>query len=97
MALSADGMRISFDLDDTLICLKGTVPSEPNRVPRLLRGLFGEPLRLGFPRLAAELEFTLSITREGCSISTERPLASSRWQNLVVEMTSGGKQFMRDV
>lgn len=49
-------MRISFDLDDMLICRKGTVPSEPNRVPWLLRGLLGEPLRLGFRRLAAELE-----------------------------------------
>ncbi len=43
-------MRISFDLDDTLICYQECVQHEPNRVPLLLRFLF-EPLRLGSRRL----------------------------------------------
>lgn len=40
-------MRISFDLDDTLICYQEGVRHEPNRVPLFLRFLFKEPLRLG--------------------------------------------------
>jgi hypothetical protein len=40
-------MRISFDLDDTLICYHPDVPREP-RLPLLYRLLAGdEPLRLG--------------------------------------------------
>lgn len=39
-------MRISFDLDDTLICRRN-VPCEPNRVPWLLRRWLNEPLRDG--------------------------------------------------
>lgn len=35
---------ISFDLDDTLICYQPGTPREPNRVPRLLRPWFREPL-----------------------------------------------------
>ena len=48
-------MRISFDLDDTLICYGDGAPCEP-RLPWLLR-LFvrGEPLRLGAARLSRQL------------------------------------------
>jgi hypothetical protein len=47
-------VRISFDLDDTLICYGG-VPCEP-RLPWLLRLLVrDEPLRRGASRLAREL------------------------------------------
>lgn len=49
-------MRISFDLDDTLICYGDGVPREP-RLPWLLR-LFvrDEPLRRGARRLLRELD-----------------------------------------
>ena len=48
-------MRISFDLDDTLICHGGTVPCE-RRLSWLLRAwLGGEPLRRGAVALAATL------------------------------------------
>ncbi len=40
-------MRISFDLDDTLICYQEGVAQEPSRVPWLLRPWVYEPLRLG--------------------------------------------------
>jgi len=48
-------MRISFDLDDTIICYQSGVPCEPNRVPRLFRHWFPEPLRLGAVSLIREL------------------------------------------
>lgn len=48
-------MRISFDLDDTLICYGGDVPCEP-RLPLWWRLIArDEPLRLGTRRLAEEL------------------------------------------
>jgi len=57
--MDADGgarmaKRISFDVDDTLVCGRET-PMEPNRVPRLLRFWFNEPLRLGAPALMKTL------------------------------------------
>ncbi len=55
-------MRISFDLDDTLICYNPVVPCEPNRVPFFLRSWFEEPLRRGTVELMQEL------TRQGHSI-----------------------------
>jgi hypothetical protein len=48
-------MRISFDLDDLLICYQPDVPRESNRVPLLLRAWFEEPLRLGARELMREL------------------------------------------
>ena len=48
-------MLISFDLDETLICRRGQVASEPNQVPWVFRAWFDEPLRLGFCRLYREL------------------------------------------
>ncbi len=48
-------MRISFDLDDTLICYGAEVPNEPP-LPPLLRWLVAdEPLRLGTRALMTEL------------------------------------------
>jgi hypothetical protein len=48
-------MRISFDLDDTLICYQRSVPCEP-RLPWYLKWLGGdEPLRLGARALLSEL------------------------------------------
>lgn len=48
-------MRISFDLDDTLICYGGDVPCEP-RLSWLLRlFIHDEPLRRGTTQLARDL------------------------------------------
>lgn len=49
------GMRISFDLDDTLICYQAGALHEPNKVPWLLRPWVREPLRLGAAKLLREL------------------------------------------
>ncbi|MBW3634924.1 MAG: hypothetical protein KY445_00485 [Armatimonadetes bacterium] len=49
-------MRISFDLDDTLICYNPQVPREPNRVPLWWRWKEQEPLRLGTVDLAQQLQ-----------------------------------------
>ena len=49
-------MRISFDLDDTLICYDPAVPCEPNRVPWLWRFSYEEPLRLGSVALMQQLK-----------------------------------------
>ena len=49
-------LRISFDLDDTLICLQPGSPVEPNRIPLLLRAFFTERLRLGTVAMIHELE-----------------------------------------
>lgn len=48
-------MRISFDIDDTLICLHSGALHEPNRVPWLIRRWLDEPLRLGSVRLIKRL------------------------------------------
>lgn len=48
-------MRISFDLDDTLICYHEGARHEPNRVWWPLRGWLHEPLRLGAGELLREL------------------------------------------
>ncbi|MBD2181116.1 hypothetical protein H6S82_16765 [Planktothrix sp. FACHB-1355] len=49
-------MRISFDLDDTLICHQGCVQREPNRVPFFLKPWINEPLRLGTRELMQKLK-----------------------------------------
>ena len=49
-------MKISFDLDDTLVCYAPTVPREVNRVPRVLRWWFRDPLRQGTVGLIQELQ-----------------------------------------
>jgi hypothetical protein len=48
-------MRISFDLDDTLICYHPGAMHEPSRVRWWLRPWVHEPLRLGAVALLAEL------------------------------------------
>jgi hypothetical protein len=71
-------MRISFDLDDTLICYRDEVPAEP-RPPWYLRPFAGcEPLRLGARALLGELH------RRGWAVwvyttSQRRPGAVRRW------------------
>jgi len=71
-------MRISFDLDDTLICFQTGVPQE-RRLPWYLRWLTrDEPLRLGTVDLMRELR------RRGWEVwiyttSNRRPAAVRRW------------------
>ena len=71
-------MRISFDLDDTLICYGDGLPYEP-RLPFLLRQLVhDEPLRLGARALMRQLR------ERGCEIwiyttSYRHPGAVARW------------------
>jgi hypothetical protein len=48
-------MRISFDLDDTLICYQSYVPGEWNRIPWVLRRWLPEPFRLGSVELIRAL------------------------------------------
>ena len=55
-------MRISFDLDDTLICRDPKVPCERDILVSLLRFLFPEPLRLGSVALIKQL------SERGCRI-----------------------------
>lgn len=69
-------MRISFDLDDTLVC-GGHVPSEAF-VPRLLRPFYGEPMRQGTGRLMT------ALAARGCSLwiytsSRRHPRYIRRW------------------
>ncbi|KYC40272.1 hypothetical protein WA1_27455 [Scytonema hofmannii PCC 7110] len=49
-------MRISFDLDDTLICYEPSCLLEPNCVPFFLQPLFRESLRLGTRSLLRKLQ-----------------------------------------
>jgi hypothetical protein len=49
-------MRLSFDLDDTLICYQKNVPCERARIPFFLKPWINEPLRLGTRELIAELK-----------------------------------------
>ena len=55
-------MRISFDLDDTLICYRANVPCERRRVPFMLLPWFDEHLSRGTAELLHEL------TRRGWEI-----------------------------
>jgi hypothetical protein len=55
-------MRISFDVDDTLVLHGLKVPSERGRFPAFLNLLLTEPLRSGTCALMQELR------RRGCSI-----------------------------
>jgi hypothetical protein len=55
-------MRISFDVDDTLVLRGQNALSEPGRFPAFLHRWFGEPLRAGTCSLMRELR------RRGCSV-----------------------------
>jgi len=74
-------MRISFDLDDTLVCYQPGVPQEP-RLPWYLRWLVAdEPLRRGTMNLICELR------RRGWEVwiyttSHRRESAVRRWLRL---------------
>ncbi|MCY2988004.1 MAG: hypothetical protein NTY19_09100 [Planctomycetota bacterium] len=74
-------MRISFDLDDTLICYREEVPCEPP-VPLLLRWLVAdEPLRLGIRTLIRDL-WTLGWKPWIYTTSYRRPTGVRRWLRL---------------
>ena len=72
-------MRLSFDLDDTLICYDPQVPREPLRLPIWQRWRQVEPLRLGAVSLLRELgeqhEIWIYTT------SYRDPRAVKRWLN----------------
>ena len=55
-------MRVSFDIDDTLVCRSAKGPPEPGHLPAVFCRWFGEPLRRGTCSLIRELR------RRGCSI-----------------------------
>jgi hypothetical protein len=55
-------MRVSFDLDDTLICYQKGVPCEPSKIPFFLKPWLKEPLRQGTRALIAEMK------RRGCDV-----------------------------
>ena len=73
-----DAMRISFDLDDTLVCYRADVPQEP-RLSWFLRLLVDdEPLRQSTPELIRQLR------QRGWEIwvyttSNRSPAAVRRW------------------
>jgi hypothetical protein len=48
-------MRISFDIDETIICSGNKVLTEPNCVPWIYRYWYNELLRLGTKRLMEQL------------------------------------------
>jgi hypothetical protein len=48
-------MRISFDIDDTLICRDNGVPTERGLLPSFIHARVSEPLRQGTRSLFAEL------------------------------------------
>lgn len=55
-------MRLSFDIDDTLVLHGFAFPTERGRMPPFIQRLLVEPLREGTRRLMMELR------RRGCSI-----------------------------
>lgn len=71
-------MRISFDIDDTLVLHGRNVPSKRERFPAFIHRWFSEPLRLGTRPLMLELR------RLGWNIwiytsSGRTPFAIRRW------------------
>ena len=70
-------MKISFDLDDTLICHDPLVPREKHTVPWILRLGFREPLRQGAVDLLRRLQ---SLGHEVVIYTTShRSPRSVRW------------------
>ena len=85
-------MRVSFDLDDTLICYQSGVPREPAIVP-LVRFWLNEPLRGGARSLIRTLR------RTGCEVwictsSLRSPLIVRIW--LAVHGVSVGRVITQD-
>lgn len=75
---SLKGMRISFDIDDTLACQSDHADSEQSLLPAAIHRWLGEPLRFGTRALTRELR------RRGCSIwiytsSGRSPFYIRRW------------------
>lgn len=71
-------LRVSFDIDDTLICHHGKGPTEERLLPGIIHRRLGEPLRHGTYALMRELR------RRGCSIwiyttSGRSPAYIRRW------------------
>ena len=70
--------RVSFDVDDTLVCCGDVARSEAGYLPRCLQCWFGEPLRAGTGALVRELR------RRQCSVwiyttSGRSPFYIRRW------------------
>lgn len=70
-------MRISFDLDDTLICYQEGVPRETPLVP-LLNFLLNEPMRQGTRALIADLQ-SRGCDVSICTSSSRSPLLVRLW------------------
>jgi len=70
-------MRVSFDLDDLLICYHSSVPRESTRLPLLHRWL-DEPLRQGTCALLAELK-SCGCDVWICTSSSRSPLLIRLW------------------
>lgn len=71
-------LRVSFDVDDTLVCNCALTRCEASYVPAFIRRWLGEPLRLGSAALIRELR------RRGCSVwiytsSGRTPFYIRRW------------------
>ena len=71
-------MRVSFDLDDTLICYQKEVPREPSRIPFFLKFWLNEPLRQGTRILISELR-RKGCRVEVCTSSSRSPLLLRVW------------------
>jgi hypothetical protein len=71
-------MRVSFDLDDTLICYQQGVPRERSRIPFFLKPWLNEPMRQGTRELIAALK------QKGCDVwictsSSRSPFLVHAW------------------
>lgn len=71
-------MRLSFDLDDTLICYQPDVPCEPSRVPLFLKPWVNEPLRQGTRALFRELR-KRGVEIGICTSSYRSPFVIRLW------------------
>ena len=71
-------MRLSFDLDDTLICYQPEVPREPARVLFFLKPWINEPLRQGTRDLFRELR-KRGVEIEICTSSYRSPFLIRLW------------------
>lgn len=75
---SAGRTRVSFDVDDTLVCSGAGAPTERSCFPAFIHRWLGEPLRLGTGALVRELR------RRQCSVwiyttSGRTPFHIRRW------------------